>query len=372
VKTTALTLALVPAVALALTGVTGCSEQHASPTTPVAAAASPEPERLTLDVARRAFRAYVTNDDVARASGDERLALSWTGDGQSQLTAAAFRKAAFTGDPVPRFDYGAPELYVPRLSTYPQWFVAVAERSPRVADAPEASGRAPESPAARAKADRAKEAAAKSQRTAIMAFSRSDPSSRWRLSLSTLLDDKAELPEFTVDQEGYASALATFDGGLVIQPRGVPAIQATLAEEGATSVAAKVMRTGRHTSDHYTETRKAKKRAKDAGLAYDTVFRATSYPIYALRTVGNGGFVLYALEQNTVTFVRDAEKGHLAIPREAAHLLDTLVLQDQLDVSETLQFAAVVPATVPNKDKETQPKADVIASDGAATMATTN
>lgn len=354
------------AVALALTGAVGCSEQQPSPATPVAAEAAPEPERLTLDVARQAFRAYVINDDVARASGDERLALSWNGEGQSLLTAAAFRKAAFTGDPVPRYDYGTPRLYVPRLTTYPQWFVAVADRTPRGTE-PAATGRA----AARAKA--------KSGRTAIMAFMRWDPSSRWRLSLSTLLDDKAKLPQFEVDKEGYAAALATFDGGLVIQPRGVPAIQATLAEEGPTSVAAQVMRTGRHTSDHYTETRKAKKKAKDGGLAYDTVFRATSFPIFPLRTVG-GGFVLYALEQNTVKFLSDTRKGHLPIPREAAHLLDTLVMQDQLDVSETLQFGALVPATPrpPSEgasatatSKSTPPKADIIASDGDATRAVT-
>jgi hypothetical protein len=360
VKIRALTLA----IALALTGAVGCSEQQPSPATPVAAEAAPEPERLTPDVAGKAFRAYVINDDVARASGDERLALSWNGDGQALLTAAAFREAAFTGDPVPRHDYGTPRLYVPRLTTYPQWFVAVADRTPRGAE-PAVTGRA---------------ARAKDRHTAIMAFMRWDPSSRWKLSLSTLLDDKAKLPQLEVDKEGYAAALATFDGGLVIQPRGVPAIQATIAEEGPTSVAAQVMRNGRHTSDHYTETRKAKKKAKDGGLAYDTVFRATNFPIFPLRMVGGGGFVLYALEQNTVKFLSDTSKGHLPIPREAAHLLDTLVMQDQLDVSETLQFGAVVPASPPPPaegapptatSKDTPPKADIIASDGDATMAVT-
>jgi hypothetical protein len=350
VKTTALTLA----VALALTGAAGCTEQHVSPTTPVAAAAAPAPERLTPDVARQAFRDYVTNEDVARASGDERLALSWASEGQAQLIAAAFRKSAFTGDPVPRYDYGAPRMYVPRLTTYPQWFVTVADRTPRGARPPAGSrGKQAKTP----------------RKTAIMAFIRWDPSSRWRLSLTTVVDDKAKLPQPVVDQEGFATALATFDSGLVIQPRGVPAIQATLAEEGPTSVAAKVMRTGRNTTDHYSQTRKAKKRAKDAGLAYDTVFRATGFPIFALRTTGGGGLVLYALEQNTVTYLRNNKDGHLAIPRDAAHLLDTLVMKDQLDVSTTLQFAAVVPPVATGR--ATQPKADVIASDGAVTAAVT-
>src|SRR3954469_22821102 len=68
VKRTALTAL----AALSLTGAIGCSQQRKAPTAPVAFASAPAPERLTPDVARQAFRAYTTNEDVARASGDER------------------------------------------------------------------------------------------------------------------------------------------------------------------------------------------------------------------------------------------------------------------------------------------------------------
>jgi hypothetical protein len=347
--------ALAAVAALLLAGVTGCAQQQKPPMTPITLASAPAPERLTPDVAARAFRAYVVNEDVARASGDERLALSWAGDGQAQLIAGAFRKAAFTGDPAPRYGYANERLYVPRLNTYPQWFVAVADRTTRAGDARPGSG-----PTA---------AEARTKSTVIMVFVRTAPAARWRLSLTTLLNKKAKLPQIPVDREGYATPLATFDGGLVIQPRGVPAIQATLAAEGSGSVAAGVMRTGAYTSGYYTETRKAKKRASDAGLAYDTVFTATAFPVFSLRTSDGGGLVMYALSQNTVTFLKDHQKGHLAIPRDAAHLLDTLVLRDEVNVTETLQFAATVPARPTGR--KPQPKADVIATDGAVTKAVT-
>jgi hypothetical protein len=348
--------ALAGVAVLAVTGVIGCAQERRPPATPITLASAPAPERLTPEVARRAFRAYTVNEDVARASGDERLALSWAGDGQSQLIAAAFRKAAFTGEPVPRYGYGEPRLYVPRLDRYPQWFVAVTDRTTGSGPGGPADGRRPA-------------AGTGPENTAIMAFLRTSPADRWRLSLATLLNKKAKIPQVTVDQEGYATPLATFDGGLVIQPRGVPAIQATLAGEGSGSVAVSVMRKGPYTTGYYGEARKEKKRAEEAGLAYDTVFTASGFPIFPLRTADGGGLVLYALSRNTVTFLKNSRKGHLAIPRDAAHLLDTLVLRDEINVTETLQFSATVPAQTTGE--KSPPKAEVIAHDGAVTRAVT-
>jgi hypothetical protein len=210
-----------------------------------------------------------------------------------------------------------------------------------------------------------------------MAFVRKSADSRWRLSLSTLLDPKAKPPQITVGGDGYATALATYDVGLTIQPRIVPGVQATITEEGPDSLATKVMRTGSHTSGYYLTDQRNEARDKERGLAYDTVYAATSFPIFALRTADGGGIVLYALSRNTVTFVKDKQHGHLSVPRNAAHLLDTIVLKDELDVTETLQFAATVPAKAPGaRNKTATPgtttaKASVIAADGAVTSAET-
>lgn len=345
-------IAVVAAAAVAVAvltsiGVVASSDDRKRPAAgPVAVTSTPVPEKLTPQLAARAFRGYVINDDVARASGDERLALSWAADGQAQLIAAEFRKAAFTGDPVPRYDYSKPVLYVPKLNSYPQWFVVAADRRDK--------GAAPDED--------------ESRRTALMAFTLGSPGSKWRLSLSTVLEPEVKLPKIAVAADGYADPLATFDKDLVIQPRGVPAIQATLAEEGPDAVAAKVMKPGPATTGYYEEARRTKRRAKAAGIAYDTVFVATSFPIFPLRTADGGGLVLYALSRDTVNFLKDKEKGRLPIPREAAHLLDSMIMGDEIHLTETLQYAAFDPVK-PKKNKPAA-RAEVLARDGAVTKTT--
>lgn len=349
VPVVAVLLWVLPAALLA-----GCSAgDRSAPTAPVAAASPAEPQRLTPQVAAREFSKFVNNDDVARASGDERLALNWVADGQTPITAAEYRRAVFHGEPVPRHEYKSPTIYVPRLSesTFPQWFVVVAERTERAAAGRRAgSGRS---------------------RTAIMAFIRRDRESTWKLSLSTLLRDKARLPKIALDAEGYATAVLTGEDDLLIPPKSLAGIQAAIAEEGPDSVPADLMKPGPGTTGYFTETKQIKKRAAKEGLAFDVVFPATLYPIFSLRTVDGGAFVLYALGRDTVTLAKD-ENDRPPIPTEAAHLLDSLILGNQLNVYEVLQFAAYDPPKIKDakNGKKTQPKAEVIAIDGAAVRAT--
>ncbi|MEU6039671.1 hypothetical protein ABZ801_30140 [Actinomadura sp. NPDC047616] len=330
------------AVTLVTAGCAG-SEPEARPTVLVTAT-TPEPELLTHQVAEREFRAFVTNDDVARAAGDERLALTWTSDGQSQLTAAEFRKAAYDGDPVNRYQYGEPQLLVPKLKAdiYPHWFVAAVPRT--VQGEP------------------------KSTRTALMAFIRRAPGDRWRLSLTTELLPKAKLPKVTVDDEGYATALNTTDSTMLIRPREVPGIQATLASEGPDSVARKVMRTGKYTTGYYSEVRRATRKAADKDLTLQIVTVATPFPIFPLRTEDDGGLVLYSLGRNSLLTVKDGKSGAKPpVPPEAAHLLDGTDEGSDITTSEVYQFAA----TDPPRTKKGKVKADIIAQAGTIAKAGT-
>ena len=87
--------------------------------------------------------------------------------------------------------YGHPTLYVPKLTTYPQWFMAtVPERA------------APGDPV----------------RTALLVFDRLDAETPWALSGSVLLDPGAPALKVAVDRSGYATALATPDGALRLRP----------------------------------------------------------------------------------------------------------------------------------------------------------
>ncbi|XRQ11304.1 hypothetical protein ACN3XK_10575 [Actinomadura welshii] len=311
--------AVVPLV-LALTAA-GCAggTTEAPPAVSVPTTAPPEPVPLTPDVAERAFGTYVTDEDVARAAGDERLALTWTSDGQSQLTAAEFREAAYDGDPVRRFVYGDPELYVPKLEddAYPQWFVASVDRS--------------------VLGER------KSERKVLMAFVLRSPSDHWKLAFATVMHRKAELPEVAIDDDGYAEALGSEDTSLLIRPRDVIGIHATVAAEGEGSVAAKVMKSSPVTSGLYKDAKRAKKKAKEDDLTYQVVYTATPYPYFGLRTESGGGLIVYSLFRNTSLIAEEPGTPKPEIPEEVEHLLDGTVEGNQIDTSATLHFAAYDP-----------------------------
>ncbi len=325
----------------AVTVAAACSGSPERPkTTPAAAVSSPAPEPLTLAVAAKAFRDFTINDDVARASGDERLGLWWTSEGQSQLAAAAFRKAVTAGDPVPRYRYDSQVLYVPRLLPMgQQWFVARARRTT-------IDGKDPQ--------------------TVLMGFTRSKPTQRWRLSLSAALDKKQKPPPIYVDQQGYAKPLATFDAALLIPPRVVPSIQATLAEEGPLNVAADVMATGKHTTDYYSSDQKATK-PKKGGVRVNTVYATTAFPIFPLATSDGGGIVLYALSRDAVSTKSKKKPGHVPVPKEAVPFLGPVKVHSVIDVAQTLQFGALVPPKA--KKGQTQQRAVIIASDGGVIRA---
>lgn len=331
--------------AVAVAGVMGCSgsPHRAARTTPVADESTPPPEAVTPRSARDAFRQWIGNDDVARASGDEHLALWWTSEGQGQLTAAAFRTAITAGEPVPRYRYDTPVFFVPRLRAEDvQWFVVSARRST-------ANGKNP--------------------RTVMMGFIQARPSGRWRLSLAALLDKKQKPPKIAVGADGYAKALPTFAPDLVIPPRLVPSIQATLAEEGPHNVAAQVMDTGAYTTSYYAADQKATKAGKKpGGVRTSVVYAATGFPIFPLATTAGGGVVLYSLERDAALTTKTKKKsGRVPVPKDAAPFIDPALVHGELDVSQTMQYVAVVPA----KAQKGRPaaKADIIGADGGTVTA---
>ncbi|QFG24047.1 hypothetical protein [Actinomadura sp. WMMB 499] len=304
----------------------GCAQQSAPEVRPTAAMPTPsppEPVELTPEVAKETFRTYVVNEDVARAAGDERLALTWTSDGQSQLTAAEFRKAAYDGDPVRRFDYGKPELYVPKLQQggYPQWFVASVDRSV----VGETDG----------------------ARRVLMSFILRGADRRWSLTNAVVVDRDADLPAVAIDDEGYAEALSSDDTSVLIRPQEMGGIHATMAAEGEGSVAAKVMEAGTRTSGYYERAEKAKERAAEDDLTLTVVPTATSFPYFGLRTEDGGGLIIYSLYRNTSLISEaaadDPEAPRPEIPGDAEHLLDGTVEGNKVDTASTLHFAAYDP-----------------------------
>ncbi|WP_157963607.1 hypothetical protein [Actinocorallia populi] len=346
-RTTATVAAVLPLLLLGA----GCSAEPERPrdARPVAIATTSSDVPLTPQSAARAFTLWTVNDDLARASGDERLALAWAADSQRAVTAAEYRKAAAAGVPVARHSYGRPTLWVPRLDGYPQWFVASAPRG---------------------------------RETALMAFVRSSAEARWRLSLLAVPDRGVKPPKVEIDADGYAAALPPEDQSVLIAPSLVAPPQAAVAEDGPGSYSARVLKAGPYTTGYYTEKEKAAKKAAKEGLAYTSMFTATSQPVFPLRTEDGGCLVLYSLTRDVS--LTQKEEGPLDVPGELAHLAAGELTGRELHVFSSLRFAALVPAKASSPDKtdksEKDAKSDksdkqekerqkvaVIAEDGTAT-----
>src|ERR1700761_9660070 len=111
-----------PVAALAvLLSVQGCGTMADATTT----AAGPTPA-----AARSVFNAYVTANKVAVANHDQLLAQSLVSSAQVDILQSQYQMASSTGGEVTAPSYGKPTLYVPKLTTYPQWFIATAPEYP--------------------------------------------------------------------------------------------------------------------------------------------------------------------------------------------------------------------------------------------------
>ncbi|MEO3786561.1 hypothetical protein ABGB12_24820 [Actinocorallia sp. B10E7] len=346
-RTTATVATALPLVPLLLLGA-GCSagEKRTRDARPVAIATTSADLPLTPESAARAFSVWAANDDLARASGDERLALAWASDSQRAVTASEYREAASKGVPPARHVYGKPTLWVPKAEGYPQWFVASVSRD---------------------------------RRTTLMAFVKSSAEGRFRLSLVAVPGRGVKLPKVKVGPDGHATALSPEDQSVLIAPSLVAPPQAAVAEDGPKSYSARVLKEGPYTTGYYTENEKAAKKAAKAGLEYTSTFTATSQPVFPLRTEDGGCLVLYSLTHDVG--LGQKEEGPLDVPEDVAHLVGEQPTGRELHVFRSLRFAAVIPPK-PNKPSKAnnsgesdesdgkgkeREKVAVIAEDGAAT-----
>ena len=80
-------------------------------------------------------------------------------------------------------------------------------------------------------------------------------------------------------------------------------------------------------------------------------------------------FRLSACFRNTSLVAKDPDTPKPEIPEDAEHLLDGTVEGNEVDTTRTLHFAAYDPAKA--KKGKPQPKAHMIADDGAVTKAAT-
>lgn len=341
---------------LALAGllaVAACSGSSEGLPTPVAATSSvpatptPSPTEppITPTEAAAVFAEYIATDDVLRAAlradpnltGTLKDALELASGAQAQLVIAAYQ---LTGYKPPRHTWGPPRLVVPKLepgNTAP-WFTVLTKRDGR---------------------------------EAILTFAKSP---NWRLSSLTLLEPDTVLPEVKIDAGGYAEPLPLDDKSVLISPRFVSSLHASVAESGPKGITGELIAPGPFTTGIAEEIAAARKQAKDLGkgLGYDSIFTAGDYPIYALRTTDGGALVQYSLTRTSTTTNDVDERGPgIPIPEAIQRLIPPervgepkQLAQHQLKVFETQQYAASIPPA-----SSATGQAAVLAHDSAVTRA---
>ncbi|MEU8145566.1 hypothetical protein [Nonomuraea sp. NPDC048901] len=291
---------------------------------------SAETPLITPADAAKAFATFTATDDLLRAGGDLRLAMELTRDAEAQLTSSAFLS---TGNRPPRYTWGAPTLFVPRFkqSETAVWFTVLATRNGH---------------------------------PTLLTFANADAKSDdWRLSSATQLLPGQDPPRIQLDAEGYATVLAPDDKSITISPQFMGPLHATVAEAGETGVAAGLLERGPYTTDVAEQITTDRERAKIGGFSYDSIFSAGDYPVYALRMVGGGALIQYAMTRTTTTTVETDKADFVPVPESARWLYHNDRARRFLKTTEINQYATVVPPS------GTPTPAAIIAHTGALTKA---
>ncbi len=303
-----------------LLSVQGCSTSAAATTL------TPGP---TPASALQTYDAYVTTERVALVNHDELMALSLLTGSQYSITAAAYYAAAVTtGHPVTGPVYSKPTLYVPKLITYPQWFMAAVPEHPATGGA---------------------------EQTEVLVFDRPDAEAKWAVSGSAVLNQGAPALGVAVDSTGYATALATSDPKPKLRPDIVGALHATVADDGPSSAAAVAVAPGPQTTGLYQVNAALARQAAARHDVYTWALEGTSYPLFALRRTDGGALVFYTMALTTATVpaklpppgsAANAKLPAIPVPSAYRPLLpaDQPLIQHALAADAALNYVAIDPA----------------------------
>jgi hypothetical protein len=302
---------LLAALALVLS-VQGCSTT-ASATTTVSGPSQAK--------ALKVFQAYLTAQRVAVANHDALLAGELVSSAQYSMVTTQWS----SGQVVTAPSYGKPTLYVPKLTTYPQWFMVSAPESDK----------------------------GKSVGTALMVFDKPDANATWVLYASAILSPNAPALHVAV-KDGYATALRTTDKSLQFRPDEVGAIHAAVVDDGPTSAAAKVVAAGPLTTGLYQSFSATAKQVGAAGNYYSFELEGTTYPFFALATTDGGAIVVYTMMLNTSTTPKHASPSrHIAVPDDFKPLIPQVTagkypFTKLMDADYTQQYLAIDPPPAKN------------------------
>jgi hypothetical protein len=319
--------------AVTLLAVQGCAPATA------AYAVTDASHSVSLAAAEKVYGSYVVASDAAAAAGNKTQALSIVTAAQWAQVKAQYTALASAGTPVPRYQYGKPEFYVPALASYPQWFMVAV---PRRTDTGGTLGPAVNT---------------------LLVFARAKKTLPWTLSGSAVLAQP--LPAIARDSDGYAIDVATTDPSLLLRPDVVGATQAAVVDDGPASPAAAVVSDGPQTTGFYAA-QSAQAAAQQAqGRQYQWLLQGAPFPQFELRLADGGALVLYGMYLDTTNeHPNMADGSPIPVPPAAIPLLaaPTEIGNHAVWVNWTYQFAAIDPPATAH-----DAKLQVIAAQGIPT-----
>jgi hypothetical protein len=283
---------------------------------------------ITIAGARAVYQSYLSVSDSAAASGDMTTGLSVVADAAWETAHAQYTALASAGTPVPRYQYGTADFYVPRAENYPHWFVATVPR--RTLNSSDTG-------------------------TVLMVFGQSKNGANWNLDGSAMLSPGQSMPAIALDADGYATALPTYDQSLLVPPNAVGATQASVVNQGPEAASASLITGGPQTSGLYAQQTSVVRTIAAKGLAYTWSMEGATFPAYVLRTVDGGALVLYGMYVDTTYAHPNALIGAaIPVPANLAPLLPTSEIgYHALYANSAYEFAVVDPTATTSNAKLT-------------------
>jgi hypothetical protein len=212
----------------------------------------------------------------------------------------------------------------------------------------------------------------------LFLFEKSAADGSWQLASTSQLLPGESLPALATDSHGYV-VLESFNqptGSPLVIPALAPPLQASVVDDGPASAAARVVASGPLTTGLYKESAtSARGIAPPPGDAYQWLLEGSNYGRLAVKTVGGGVLVLYAMYLNTTVETRSVLSQDIpvlpgptiTVPGFVRPLLAPArwTPQKRLQTQDIVTFAAIDP---PSTDKSA--KIQVIAVGGGLNTAT--
>lgn len=242
------------------------SQSPSTSSVPSGSASGAAASQLTMAQAKQAFDALLPRYNQMAKKGSTAMVGQLTVDAEAAVQGFGTK----SGGSLPAATPQAEKYYVPRLTSYPRWFVVAG--STRVYGS--AGGDA-------------------------FVVVQSQQGAPWRMAQvqSWIGPASPALSQIAVDSQGYATAVAP-DVTSLMTPPGQLGAQYTQLAGGGSGAASSLFAAGPAGAYPMAPPRSGPDSPASAGWDFSAAFSAPSLPVFALRTTGNGAVVFFSFAES--------------------------------------------------------------------------